>query len=117
MVQFCYLRLYLCIETVSCRLLQQIAKMDMDWNFKKMAQLFQALMVWLQKITTKLLREQSLLFYRFSEGSARAHERRAAKLRDARKEGAPIFWSSHLAPSVTHVVICVSRAFCSMDQE
>ena len=43
------------------------------------------------KITTKLLREQSLLFYRFSEGSARAHERRAAKLRDARKEGAPIF--------------------------
>ena len=43
------------------------------------------------KITTKLLREQSLLFYRFNEGSARARERRAAKPRDARKEGAPIF--------------------------
>ena len=99
------------------RLSQQIAKMDMDWNLKKMAQLFQALMVWLQKITTKLFREQSLLFYRFIEGSARVHERRAAKPRDARKEGAPIFWSSHLVPSVTRVVICVSRAFCSMDQE
>ena len=91
MVQFCYLRLYLCIETVSCCLLQQIAKMDRDSNFKKMAQLFQALMVWLQKITTKLLREQSLLFYRFIEGSARVHERQAAKPRDARNEGAPIF--------------------------
>ena len=27
---FCYLRLYLDFETVSCRLLQQVAKMDMD---------------------------------------------------------------------------------------
>ena len=30
MIQFCYLRLYLDIETVSCRLLKQMARMDMD---------------------------------------------------------------------------------------
>ena len=38
--------------------------------------------------------EQSLFFFRFSKGSARARERCAV-----------------------HVVICVSRAFCSTDQE
>ena len=32
--------------------------------------------------------EQSLFFLRFSEGSARARERRAVKPRDARNEGA-----------------------------
>ena len=32
MVQFCYLRLYLGPETISCRLLQRMASMDMDWN-------------------------------------------------------------------------------------
>ena len=32
MVQFCYLRLYLGTETISCRLLQRMASMDMDWN-------------------------------------------------------------------------------------
>ena len=30
MVQFCYLRPYLAIETVSCRLLQRMERMDMD---------------------------------------------------------------------------------------
>ena len=49
----------------------------------------------------KLDCEQSLFFFRFSKGSARA---RAAKTRDARNEGL-----SHLAPSVTRVAICVSR--------
>ena len=39
MVQFCYLRLYLGIETVSCRLLQRMARMDMDWNLKGLDQL------------------------------------------------------------------------------
>ena len=33
MVEFCYLRLYLGTETVSCRLLQRMARMDLDWNF------------------------------------------------------------------------------------
>ena len=32
MVQFCYLTLHLGTETVSCRLLQQMARMDRDWN-------------------------------------------------------------------------------------
>ena len=51
--------------------------------------------------------EQSLFFFRFSEGSARVRERGWRKPRDARR--AP--------PSVTRVVICVSRAFCSTDQD
>ena len=36
MIQFCYIRLYLGIEIVYCQLLLWIAKMDMDWNLKKM---------------------------------------------------------------------------------
>ena len=60
--------------------------------------------------------EQSLFFFRFSKGSARARERSAAKPRDVRNENvSPCL--SPLAPSVTRVVICVSRAFCSTDQE
>ena len=42
---FCYVRLYLAFETVSCRLLQQVAKMDMDWNLEKLGQLFQVLIM------------------------------------------------------------------------
>ena len=38
--QFCYLRLYLGIETVSFCLLPWMARMDMDWNLKKFAQQF-----------------------------------------------------------------------------
>ena len=38
-------------------------------------------------------------------------ERRSRETRDARNEG------TRLAPSVTRVVICVSRAFCSTEQE
>ena len=52
---------------------------------------------------TNLIRidhEQSLFFFRFSEGSARARS--------------CLF---HLAPSATRVVIYVSRAFYSTDQE
>ena len=33
MVQFCYLRLHLGIETLSCRLLQWIARMDLNSSF------------------------------------------------------------------------------------
>ena len=32
--QFCYSRLCLSTETFSCRLLQRMEKMDMDWNLK-----------------------------------------------------------------------------------
>ena len=55
MVQFCYLRLYLGIETDSYRLLKRMARMDMDWNMKKLGQLFQVLMPCLQKKTPKKL--------------------------------------------------------------
>ena len=44
MVQFCYLRLYSTIETVSCRLLPQMARMDMDWRLKRLGQPFQVLL-------------------------------------------------------------------------
>ena len=43
MAQFCYLRVYLCIETVSCRLLKRMAKMDIDQNLNNMGQLFKFL--------------------------------------------------------------------------
>ena len=46
---FCCFRLYLGIETISCRLLQRMARMDMDWNLKKLGQLFQVLTPCLQK--------------------------------------------------------------------
>ena len=57
--------------------------------------------------------EQSLFFFSFSKGNARVRERWTAKPR-ARETRACL---SRLAPSVTRVVICVSRAFCSTDQE
>ena len=36
MVQFSYSRLYLGIGTISCRLLQGIGRMGIDWDFKKL---------------------------------------------------------------------------------
>lgn len=44
MVNFCYLRIYLDIETASCCLLQWMTRMDMDWSLKMLGQLFQVLM-------------------------------------------------------------------------
>ena len=42
MVQFCYVRLYLGTETVSCRvLLLLMARMNMDWKMEKLGHLFQ----------------------------------------------------------------------------
>ena len=41
-IQFCYLtdlRLYVGIETVSCRLLLQMGRIDVDWNSKHLGQL------------------------------------------------------------------------------
>ena len=49
MVQFCYLRLHLGIQTVTCRLLQRMARMDMDWRLEKAGPVFQALMLRLEK--------------------------------------------------------------------
>ena len=40
LVQFCYWRLYLGIETISCRRLLRMARMDMDSCLKKMGQRF-----------------------------------------------------------------------------
>ena len=59
--------------------------------------------------------EQSLFFFRFSESSARARERRSRETREtragAREEKRDSLFSclSRLAPSVTRVAICVSR--------
>ena len=66
-----------------------------------------------ERCSTNRLRAVSLFFFRFSKGCARPRECWAAKPRDARNEGGSL---SRLAPSVTRVVICVSRAFCSTDQ-
>ena len=56
--------------------------------------------------------EQSLFFFRFREGSARARERPSREKREKRGRQ-PEF--SRLAPSVTRVIIWLSRAFCSTD--
>ena len=48
MVQFCYLRLYLGIESVSCRLLQRMAGTVVECNLKKLGHPFQVLMLCLQ---------------------------------------------------------------------
>ena len=48
--------------------------------------------------------EQSLFFFQFSKGSARARERRSREKLETRAAAL-----SHLAPSVTRVAICVSR--------
>ena len=65
--------------------------------------------------------EQSLLFFRFSDGSAGALECRGKKWgrQPERKNKKRVsFWClSYLTPSVTRVVICVSHTFCSTDQE
>ena len=52
MVQVCYLKQYLGIETVSCRQLQRMARMDIDQNLKKFGQLFQVL---ISNITKKII--------------------------------------------------------------
>ena len=43
------------IETVSCRLLQRMPRTEMDWNLKKLGQLFRNLRLCLQKLP-KILR-------------------------------------------------------------
>ena len=60
--------------------------------------------------------EQPFSFFRFSKGSARARERGDARNEGGslrRKKRVSLFSCLFLfAPSVTRVVICVSRAFC-----
>ena len=48
MVQVCHSRLYLGTETISCRLYQRMARMDMDLNLKKLGHFFQGVMLYLQ---------------------------------------------------------------------
>ena len=57
--------------------------------------------------------KQSLFFFRFRKGSARARFARNEGVNPIRKKSC----LSRLAPFVTRMVICVSRAFCSTDQE
>ena len=40
MVQFCYLRLNLGTENLSCCLMQRMTRMDLGWNLKTLAQRF-----------------------------------------------------------------------------
>ena len=55
MVQFCYLRLYLGIETVSFCLLIRMARMDMEWNLKKLGYFFSSCNATPENIAKKLL--------------------------------------------------------------
>ena len=55
MVQFCYLRLYLGIESVSFRPLLRMTRMDMDWNLKKLGYFFSSFNATPAKIAKKLL--------------------------------------------------------------
>ena len=64
MVHFFRLRLYLGIENVSCLLLLWIARMDMDWNVKKLGQLFKVLMLCLQKWPKTIIIMVSALFHK-----------------------------------------------------
>ena len=65
--------------------------------------------------------EQSLFFFRFYVKGVCTRERRAAARRETREKTettASLFsYLSRLGPSVTRLVVCVSRAFCSMHQE
>ena len=67
--------------------------------------------------------EQSLFFFRFSEGIAGALKCRGKKWgwqpeKKKRKKKKVSFWClSCLTPSITQVVICVSHTFCLTDQE
>ena len=61
MVQFCYSRLYLGTETISCCLCQRMARMDMDCKLKKLGQGFQVLQnVMLNVMPAKLIAKKLL---------------------------------------------------------
>ena len=55
MLQFCYLRLYFGTESVLCRLLHRMARMDIDSNLIKLGQFYPVLMMWLQKSSKNLI--------------------------------------------------------------
>ena len=55
MLQFCYLRLYLGTENLSCLLMQRMTRMDMEWNLKTLEYLFQVLKLCLQKSLRNIL--------------------------------------------------------------
>ena len=58
MVQFSYAWLYLGTETIFCRLLQRVAKMDMDWNLTKLGQRFQRF----QRLQKSITKKKKLLW-------------------------------------------------------
>ena len=73
-------------------------------------------------ILPALYSEQSLLFFRVCEVSARARasersEKRGRRPEKKKRVASPFSCLSHLVPSVTRVVICVSCAFCSTHQQ
>ena len=63
MVQFCYLRLYLGIETVSCRCFATDGMDGHELNLKKMGQPFEVLMLMPPKITPKKFTLQEHLVF------------------------------------------------------
>ena len=65
MFQFCYVTdPDLGIETVSCRLSQQVVRMDMDWNLKQLGQLLIDLVTVFDAIlTSRQTREKLQWFY------------------------------------------------------
>ena len=79
MVQMCCFRLYSSIETASCRLLQQIARMDMVWNLKKLDNFFHAFNKCQQKKNTV---EFSFVRYRLpnSAGAFQIYMRKGTKV-------------------------------------
>lgn len=70
------------------------------------------------RVPGSLLTARSLSFsLRFSDGSGHARECPETKLQDAINEGGSPRSLFGLAPSVTRMVIFVSRAFCLTDKE
>lgn len=63
MVQFCYLRLYLGIETVSCRCFATDGMDGHELNLKKMGQPFEVLMLMPPKKTPKKFTLQEHLVF------------------------------------------------------
>ena len=54
MVQLCYSSIYLGIETVYCRLLKRMTRLEVDWNLKKLAANFFKLQYYACRIPQKV---------------------------------------------------------------
>ena len=73
MVQFCYLRLYLGIGTVSCGLLIQMARMDMDCNLKLRREISNSAVFWSTQTPDDSLSERGYGPQEFSPRLIRLH--------------------------------------------